>query len=481
MVWIWTAVRSLAGWSSEGLRAADLVIFTAVVWLLARGTQPQSLSRAASVWIATALYLLYFSATEWSHCQPDGWELLPTLGALYLRQRQAAALMAVETSNRALALRALAEGALWGAALIVKPFPVISALPCLLLAWLQALGTLRKLGAVRRFAWDAGGIVAGGLLVVAGTAAVLYLTGDWSEFVACTFSGWNNDYASLGSGWLHRTNMGFVERHWPWGLLHGAAIPVAAVLIVRSLSGRTAPVDDAAGLQRLALLAAFYLSWFFQANYLQLQFEYHTTPALLLAWALVPGSVARLRRRTACGGVLAAAVLLLAVCYHPLLAGFRLAYWADCWTSQDSDRLKDGLAINATVGHTSWVDLGRLVRFLRLRGVRDREVTCWHWSATPLYSELRLQPSNRFLYPGTRMRDFFRSHKQTIMDETLNSPQRYVVFDLLEMGYTPDQIRLELDFPPKMFEPLQPRGLFRAGRYIVIAVSQPPCPTAGSK
>src|SRR5262249_20507355 len=92
MIWAQLAVRSLVGWDSVGLRAADLVIFAAAVWLLARGTQPRELPRAVSVGIAAVLFLCYSSATEWSHCQPDTWMLLPSLGALYLRQRQAAAL-----------------------------------------------------------------------------------------------------------------------------------------------------------------------------------------------------------------------------------------------------------------------------------------------------------------------------------------------------------------------------------------------------
>jgi hypothetical protein len=497
MIWFQAAVRSLVGWSSVALRAADFVIFTAVVWFLARGTQPQGLSRAASVWIAAALYLCYFSATEWSHCQTDGWLLLPSLGALCLRQRQAAALVGFDTAARVLAWRALAEGVLWGTAFVMKPFVLVSAIPCLLLVWLPAFGGLRKRGALRRLACDAGGILAGGLLVGGAAVAALYLTGDWSEFLASTFGSWNKDYAALTDSWWGRTVTAFVDWPRPWKALHGLAIPVALLLIGRSLWVRTRPADAAAGWSRLGLLAAFYLGSFLQANYLQIQFEYQTLPALLLAWAVVLGAFAWLSPRAALAGALPAAVLALAVYNHPLLTANRLALWADCWKPGDSDRLKDALAVNKWGGHTSWLDLRGAALFLQTHGARDREVTCLHWSAIPLYTELGIEPSNRFVFPWTRM-GFFPSFKQTIWVETMRSPQRFVVVDLWELGQRESTYRTRMMFPPGaldpfgprnplperdqwekpgergVFDPFKPRGLYHSGRYAVLELAPPP-------
>jgi hypothetical protein len=237
------------------------------------------------------------------------------------------------------------------------------------------------------------------------------------------------------------------------------------VRAVRAGTARTA------GDTRGALLAAFYLGWILQANFVQLQFEYHTLPALLLAWCVVFDALWTFVPRPTIEVLLPAAAVALFV-YHPLLAANRLRLWADCWSVQDSDHLKDALTRHTREGHTSWEDLRGAIDFLRRQGAGDREVTCWNWSAIPVYSELGLEPSNRFLFPGTRI-GFFPNFKQQIWDETMHSPQRYVVIDLMRARGSNFDFHQRLELRPEEFRPFNPSQIFQSGRYVVLVLSGP--------
>jgi hypothetical protein len=473
MIWCQLAVRSLVGWSSEALRVADLFIFSAVVWLLACTAQPRDLPLFGSVWIAAALYVIYFSATEWAHCQPDGWMLLPSVGALCLRQRQVSAVTDASVPGRALARRSLAEGVLWGLAFVIKPFVVFSAVPCLLVGLIPAFRAMPRQRTVWRLTPDLAGLITGGASVGAASFGVLYGSGDWPEFLAATFAGWNRDYARLLPGWRTGTMAALLGWQWPWSVMLAVAVPVAFLLIGVELPGLSSATsgsrDDS---HRSPLLAAFFLGWFVQANYLQiLNFEYHTLPTVLLGWALVLGWLCREAPARTAGLVPAAAVLAGAL-YCPLPYSHYLALWVDCLTSPDSDRIRDALARNTTTGRTSWRDLRGVMRYLSERGARDGEVTCWDFSAIPFYMESGLEPSNRFVYPGTRLA-FFPSFRQTIQDETMNGPQRYVVMDLLVRRVPERDYRKQMTFPPDFFRPFKPAGVYHSGRYVVLHLAPP--------
>src|SRR5262249_35227644 len=114
MLWLHAAVRSLLGWSTAALRAADLLLVAAAVWLLVRQV-PAAAGSAARVGLAAVLALFYFSTSEWCHCQRDTWMLPAALLALTLRQRQARRL-----TERAVTGWAFVEGVLWGSAFWVK-------------------------------------------------------------------------------------------------------------------------------------------------------------------------------------------------------------------------------------------------------------------------------------------------------------------------------------------------------------------------
>ena len=84
MIALHAAVRWAFGWSSEALRAVDVVVVGAGVWLLAGWFHRDRLDRR--LFTACVLGSLYLSTTEWCHCQRDVWVLLPVMGAMLLRR-----------------------------------------------------------------------------------------------------------------------------------------------------------------------------------------------------------------------------------------------------------------------------------------------------------------------------------------------------------------------------------------------------------
>ena len=136
------------------MRGFDAALWLLASWLLACLAVPPGAS-ARRWWLMLAAGLFHFGASEWYHCQPDGWMLTPALGALLLRTRR-------WTGGRGLPEL---EGALWGVACSLKPFPAVAALLAAATAW--AAGgrgfrtvVLEEWGVPRRFGGDrrAGGV-----------------------------------------------------------------------------------------------------------------------------------------------------------------------------------------------------------------------------------------------------------------------------------------------------------------------------------
>jgi hypothetical protein len=314
-------------------------------------------------------------------------------------------------------------------------------------------------------------VLAGGLLVGAASVAALYLTGDWPDFLASTLGGWNRDYTGQSFDWWTQTKIAFFVWQWPWSAVYFVALPLAVWLIIAAVRGRPAPAaSDPRDVLRLPLLAAFFLGWFFQSNYLQKQFEYQTMPDLLLAVALVLGWLTRLAPRAAVAAVLPAAFAVL-VLFHPLLTADRLRRWRDCWVSADSDGLKDDLARNKSVGNPPWRELRPVVEYLKEQQARDGEVTCWHFSTLAVLTETGLEPSCRFVFPSSQL-DFFPSFRKTILGETIDSPQRFVVVDQTALGLNMRQLPLL----EKLFAPARPEPVFFSPtqRFVVLRVPRRP-------
>lgn len=441
MVFAQAGVRAVCGWRSEVLRAVDLAVVAACVGLLVGVAQPPDLAAAIRVWAAVLMSAFYFSTSEWNHCQPDTWMLLPSLVALCLRERQAEGIAGIGG--------ALAEGVCWGIGFCIKPFVAIPAFAC----WVVAASWRREQGSsVGNLAKDGLATVAGGLAVIAPILVWLHASGNWPDFIEALR--WNDDYFQHSNGVVSRTRLMF-QFGWPWCLLHLIAVPVALVAVIRAVRKGAAAF---ASLRR-ALLATFYLGWLVQANYLQRQLYYQVTPAVVLAIAVVAGEP-RLWRPAAVRFLVLPACVVFILAWHPLCDVRRLALWHRCWSEGSSAELRDLLTMEIDQRvNPSWREMARAADYLRGQGVADRELTCYSLSAVPLYKEMDLTPSTRFVLLSAAVR-FFPSHRAAVRAELAACPQRFVVTDARDK---PGPVK-RLPFP--WSEPV----VHTSGRYEVRAV-----------
>lgn len=475
MPWAVALVRSVLGPSSVALRLADLLIVSAVVWLLTRWLALLGLSRAGRVWAAVVMFAFYLSTTELCHCQPDTWMFLPALCALHLRRRQLAAARGADFSPRRAAARAVLEGACWGAACLVKPFVGLPGL----LAWVVSAAVWRRSGPGwgRRLLADAAGLVVGGLL--AGGVWQLWLasSGSWSAYWH-TVADYRGDYYSQSWGWQARCRFLFTDLG-PWAFLHALTIPVAlfavGAVLARAARPRLAPPDGRSA--AFALLSALYLGWVVEANFIQMQLNYHLIPTVLLALALTAGV---LGQRAAPRWGWPALVAFAAACFvwQPAGSPRRLAAWGRCWREGSSTEVRDRLGLDTPVElGTDWGDLEKVADYLRQQGVGEGELTCFNLSTVHLYLRLGVDPSTRFLLPETCARLLPR-HRERILEEVRASGPRYVVTDMMATGLRREQavaerpgdpLALPPEIPPEVARswPYSDPVVFRAGRYYV--------------
>jgi hypothetical protein len=481
MVWLHVGIRSVFGWRSEAIRLVDFLAVALSVGLLVLWLRPLGLTRAAQVWTAAILVGFYFATSEVCHCQRDMWMLLPALAAFHLRRRQVAALLHSPRPLWRVATRAGVEGFCWGVAFWIKPFVAIPGLAC----WLVAAVAIRRgsARAGRVLMADAAGLLAGGLLAGGPGIAWLWGSGSWPYFWDTVF-GWDADYYHAATnGVLWRTGF-LLQQFPPWGWVHVAAVPMAVMVLWRVLvpvrpTGRV----PSAGACQEALLAGVYLAWLVQANYLQYGYLYHLAPAFLLALAVVAGR-RWLPGDSLLGWAILAGFLILAAARHPLLDFGRTSLWARCCREGSSPELQNRLALSTEPRRPNWVELDQVAAFLKKRGVRDGELTCYSFGTTPLYLQLDVQPSTRFV-SGVEDMIAGSPHRQAMVRaELAASPQRLVVTDLqflaadlraagllqprlvegIESGLT-----LSPDFPQaiKRRYPWSEPVIFRAGTYLV--------------
>jgi hypothetical protein len=459
MVLFQSAVRSVVGWRSEALRGADFLIVSAIVAMLVSfvGMRGERASAALKLWVAVLLFFFYFATSEWCHCQTDIWMLLPSLAALILRRRQAADLAAPSSPPARVAAWAFLEGVCWGLAFLIKPFVALPAVAC----WLVTAAEFWRPD--RRRAWrlvaDGTGLLAGGLLVGGLTVGWLWLSGNWPFFRESVFGDWNREYYRHTAPWDERTTK-MLAFMMPWGLIHLAAVPVSLFTLIRGLRPsrlRAAPPP--------ALLSAFYLAWLFQANYLQRQFDYQLVPPILLAITLLASSFAHasvVSRSPDCGtprvahaylrwAVVLTACLAWPVLEHPLFEPHRLALWPRCWREGSSAELRDLLTLDHQKVNPCWRELARVETFLRDQGVADGQLTCYSTSSLPLYTQLRVRPSTRYILLEADV-IHFPSRRDEIRQALAASPQRFVVSDRREMEAPPRGVRLFPYSEPVVFE-----------------------------
>jgi hypothetical protein len=465
------ATRTLLGWRSEAIRLADLLVLAAVVGLAVSYLKGRGVGVAGRVWTAAAVFAFYFSTSEWCHCQPDLWMLLPALAAWWLRNRQLDLLRQPSSPFRRIAVRATVEGVLWGMALLIKPHVLAPAIACYATATLLYSSGSGRSWSWHRWACDAGFLLLGGLLVGGACAAWLTRTGSL-PYLLETARGWGAEYYAVHSVPMPQRLRALFAEFLPWSLVHIIALPLAIVLVVRARAGNE-PAEP--------LFAAFYLAWTVQAVFWQWALPYHLTGGVLLGLVLVAGWLP-LRTSTPSSALLGACVVSLLVLGHPLTRRERLAWWGRCWQEGSSARVRDGLRRMGPANATEWEDLERVAEFLRHRGVGDREVTCYHNTTIPLYLRLDVRPSTRFLWID-QMVHFWASHEPEVRAELARSPQRFVVTDLgkgnpfapvppsvagrpheLPPGFRKDWARL---YP--WCEPV----VFRSGRYVVHQATGP--------
>jgi hypothetical protein len=496
-------------------------------WLGSVGRTP-----TVRVWAAVALLGFYFSTSEWSHCQRDVWMLLPALAATLGRGRQVAILASERGTPGRVAARALVEGLCWAVAFWIKPHVAVPAFTCWTVG--AALVTRMKPGAAGLLAVDLVGLVTGSLL--AGGLGILYLyrSGSWSSFLEILLH-WNPGYLRTHVDPTSLTTYVWsLLIFFPWGLVPVAAVPIAVALIVQGLSAArpwTRP-DVGQGVIEPALLAGLYLGWLVQLFLLQnSRVEYNRVPAVLLgigivfccapppsSWArrgvavaialglalfllylaaiqpavrpaLLTASVLalmaaalfgaltfrdspRLRRIGAAVVVTASALFVtLAAWNHPLLRRDRVALWGRCFVEGSTPAVRNALTLT---DRTDWVRLEEVAGFLRARGPRDGELTCYDNGTITLYADLGLRPSTRYVHLNHTIDDSSAPYRREICRALASSSQRFVVQDLLARGKAADggppatpAAEWEAVFPWP--QPV----VFRSGRYLVHEVIKP--------
>jgi hypothetical protein len=375
---------------------------------------------------------------------------------------------------------AIIEGICWGVAFIVKPFVVVTVLACWLVAALR-LGTAhactrtqgQSSGWAKNLLRDTGWVILGGVIVGVLCVGWLWRTGNWPYFVEEGLGKWNRDYWQTTTPWRYRIRPVFTVL-WPWGLLHIVAIPLALASIVRAAASGVRkpfrfPLSD-------SLLSAFYLSWLFQANFLQRQLEYHLVPPVIMAIAVIAATPV-LFESAAIG------CLWWAVTAHPLLNRQALSLWKPCVSQGSTSEIRTRLTLSYP-DYADWPALDRIAAYLRTQRIADRELTCYSFTSFPLYLKLDVKPSSRFVMFYSHLK-YFPSHKRDIMADILKSPQRFMVSDLrmIPDSSLVDELRakartrlLTIDDFPASFRHTWPFGMpvvYQAGDYLVHAVQKP--------
>lgn len=456
VVWVHMVVRSLFGWSTEVLRAFDLLVFCFTVYFLTRFVP------AVRYQLGFLLLLAYYSVSEWSHVQRDLWLLLPTAAALNLRWSQIQRSAQADVAARTLFLFGLLEGLVWGAGVWLKPHVVLPAL----VVWLCSLTS----PVLRKKVWkDLGGLLTGGLIVGVLGLSWLYLTQTLPWFLEMQLD-WNREYLSQeGLGSRYYVYLRMFSRFLPYILIHLVAIPTALMLLVRQDPQRL-PRE----VLRLRLLSSLYLAWVLQVVLLQHPFDYVHFPPLLLGMTLLVYTFHCTRRAPVTRWLLTGSFLVMALMFSPVTKPVYLKLWGTCFQQGSTSAIRNQLA---RIPFPDWEDLDHVAAFLKSQQARDREVTCFSNDMVHLYLDLNLEPSTRYVYTQTYI-EFFPSRRPLIFEDLEKSPQRFVLSNLMAGGLLASQAKEIGPEGPAGYPPAFPENLkskypwrlpiaFRSGTLIV--------------
>ncbi|MFO0822340.1 MAG: hypothetical protein U0792_04365 [Gemmataceae bacterium] len=400
----------------------------------------------------------------------------------------------------------------------IKPHVVVPAFAF----WLASVVLLARREPRRRLLADFGGLLLGGL--VAGGLGLAWLvgTGAWPYFRE-VFLEWNPNYMSDVFGDAPRRFVYTFEVFRPWGLLHALAMPLALLAFwegrldsghpgnprrIRGSPWVYSPAETEGVASARVLLAALYLGWLLQMVVFQRGFEYVQVPVLLLGMSVIA------TQRWAFGFVYLLWFVFLGVLlnftdlvppdqnpapglpairlehYEPFTNPRHMELWSRCVREGSTPELRDrtGHYIRIHCG-TNWEELDDVARFLGTvePPLGPGELNCWHDSTHSLYITLNLAPATRYMHYGTVFAipskdDWIRKR---IAKEVRESPQRYVVADLVRMGWrrsrdakppgVATELRLPGGFPDEHLQkfPWNQKLVFRSGRYVVFEVVNP--------
>ena len=432
IVWLQAGIRWLVGWRSESLHAVDLLFFTVDVFLLLPWVR-----RGVRIWTAVALFAFYLFLPEPCPCQRDIWMFLPAVVGLTLRRLQVRHLSRPAASLMAVVATAVLEGICWGTAVWIKPFVFVPALAC----WLVSLLQIRNARPGRKglLIADLLGLLLGGVMIGAIGLFFLWWSGSWSYFWEI-FLVWNRDYGGV----TRRLDIRFatIGVFWylflPWSLAPCLAVFFAVAALKREIGAEQSPIAPSQPSRpKLALLAAFFLGWLFQALVFQLPHQYvlavTVIPAVVLIaalyqWRRLPPVPATMRM---------CLFALLALVWTMAFQLGRLPLWAHCCREGSTPELRSLLAMRRNTAYSvDAKELADVERFLVSQKAKDGEVTCMSGCTHPLYLDLNLKPSTRF--PQVEMTClFFTKHRQEVLNELNASHQRFIVSDLVWTGMTP--------------------------------------------
>lgn len=502
-VWLVVGIRALFGWSSEALRAADLLIVGSATLLLLRWAKQAGADSASVAWTAAAIAGFYLYTSEFSHVQRDVWMMLPAAAAVLLRLQRIEQVRGENVSTSWIVRGAVFEAALWGMGIWVKPHLAFVAAA----VWLVSAPRLVQSGSHRlhRLAADVLGQLIG--LGVVATLGVGWLvgTGAWPHYVEVNRN-WNPGYWELiRTEQADRDEFCF-DYFPPWSDCLRLALPLAAWNVLDGILPRRRAADPRRFAR--AVLGITLIVWFAVGLYLQRPFLYVHVPDVFLMLAVFAAN----RWAVAFWLVLlrvAAGVALSCVPGDPHFqewhermkqdsgayrsvayptAAFdrnRTQLWPQCFTRAASRELRRGVSLDGEqVGGIDPVQLGAVEDFLRAQSLHDGELLCWHDATHSLYLALNLRPPIRFLHVGTAM-GMGVPQRERVADETRQALPgvKYVVSDLhrvtwsrgavLELDdsglpwFLPDWLRVEFPFD----QPI----VFRSpgGRYIVHRVVNP--------